>query len=132
MKEASLQFVLNGFFCSGNDKELHGHQKTEKLNKLNENGENKGIDATDYAPVHECDDLSQLISSRESLSGDLIDHVIKKKLHEQHEKGIRGLPYDLWLASRNNTELYQAVKNKGQLDAMLRHPDSQNRDTKWL
>lgn len=112
--------------------ELHGHQKTEKHDKVTENGQNKRTDSTDHAPLHECDDLSQLISRRESFSGDLIGYVIKKKLHEQNEKGVCGLLYDLWLASRNNTKLYQAVKNNGKLDAMLRHPDSQNRDTKIM
>lgn len=58
-------------------------------------------------------------SSRSCLCGDLIDNVIARKLQEQNEKGIRSLPYDLWLTSRDNTELYQAVRDRGQLDVML-------------
>jgi len=50
-----------------------------------------------------------------------MDVVIKKKLEDEQNNGIRGLPYDLWLTIGDRTELYEAVKGRGQLDAMMRY-----------
>ena len=53
-------------------------------------------------------------------TANIVQAVIAKKLKDQKERGLSGLPYDLWLASRDNTELYLAVKDRGQLNALMK------------
>jgi hypothetical protein len=50
---------------------------------------------------------------------DLIAVVINRKMHEQQERNLGGLPYDLWLKFSERPELFQAIKDRGRLDAVL-------------
>lgn len=53
------------------------------------------------------------------LPPDLVAIVIARKTQEQQEKGLAGLPYDLWLSIGDHSELFQALKHRGQLNSVL-------------
>lgn len=90
----------------GNTGNSNKHDKTKKLSENQSNSTQEDLSKTDRSVL---------------VSGDLIDVVIAKKLQEQRENGVHGLPYDLWLACRDNSELYQALRDRGQLETMLQY-----------
>ena len=78
-----------------------------------------GLDATPW----EVEDSAQ--SSPRDATRDVIDAAIEHKLEEQlaaaGRGSMQGLPYDLWLALEERTELYEAVRDRGQLGALLHY-----------
>lgn len=54
------------------------------------------------------------------LPSDLVARVIRRKMREQREHGLPGLPYDLWLAvGDDHGQLFQTLKDQGQLASVV-------------